>query len=77
VWYVSIAGVTDEFLEILGFSVVEQDDVLKTYRDYYGQVQYVSRKRPYLLVADANDRESIVARSTSDRVIAAPPKPTQ
>ena len=74
-WYVSIEGVADEFLEILGFVVIAEDEEFKTYRDYFGQLQAVRKAKPFLWVADANDVESIGVRSTVRRVIGAPPKP--
>jgi hypothetical protein len=73
-WYVNISDISDEYLEIIGYYVVWEDDEFKIYRDYYGCEQIVRKSKPLLAVHDANDRDAILRRSSVKDVISGPPK---
>lgn len=68
-YYVSIAGVPDEFLEFLGYVKVEETDEFKVYWRH-GDLMPVKKANPYLYVDDLND-----ARILKDRnMMAIPPE---
>lgn len=60
-YYVSIAGVPDEFLEFLGYIKVEEDEELKVYRRH-GDLMIVKKANPYLYVDDLNDARILKSR---------------
>jgi hypothetical protein len=60
-FYVSIAGVPDEFLEFLGYVRIEETDEFKVYLRH-GELVVVKKTNPYLYVDDLND-----ARILKDR----------
>ncbi len=53
-YYVSIAGVPDEFLEFLGYVLVSEDDEFKAYL-HKGETCIVKKSAPNLYVDDLND----------------------
>ena len=63
-YYVSIAGVPDEFLEFLGYVPVPEAETneLKAYRRK-GELMIVKRSDPFLLVDDLNDKRILKGRS--------------
>lgn len=61
-YYVSIAGVPDEFLEFLGYVKVEEDDEFKVYRRH-GDLMPVEKTNPYLYVDDLNDARILKSRN--------------
>jgi hypothetical protein len=63
-YYVSIAGVPDEFLQFLGYEPVPdaETDELKAYRRK-GEVMIVKKADPFLLVDDLNDRRILKGRN--------------
>ena len=60
-FFVSIAGVSDEFLEFLGYVKVAENDEFKVYLRH-GERMVVKTANPYLFVDDLND-----ARILKDR----------
>jgi hypothetical protein len=61
-YYVSIAGVPDEFLEFLGYVFVREDDDLKVYRRK-DELMFVKKANPFLFVDDLNDKRILKGRS--------------
>lgn len=63
-YYVSIAGVPDEFLEFLGYVPVPdaETDELKAYRRK-GELMLVKKSDPFLLVDDLNDKRILKGRN--------------
>ena len=63
-YYVSIAGVPDEFLEFLGYVPVAdaETDELKAYRRK-GELMIVKKSDPFLLVDDLNDKRILKGRN--------------
>lgn len=63
-YYVSIAGVPDEFLEFLGYVSVPgaETDELKAYRRH-GDVMVVKKANPFLYVDDLNDARILKSRN--------------
>ena len=63
-YYVSIAGVPDEFLEFLGYVVVPdiETDELKVYRRH-GELMIVKKANPFLYVDDLNDARILKSRN--------------
>jgi hypothetical protein len=61
-YYVSIAGVPDEFLEFLGYVKVEETDEFKVYRRH-GDLMVVKNDNPFLYVDDLNDARILKSRN--------------
>jgi hypothetical protein len=63
-YYVSIAGVPDEFLEFLGYVPMPEAETeeLKVYRRK-GELMIVKKGDPFLLVDDLNDKRILKGRS--------------
>jgi len=53
-YYVSIAGVPDQFLEFLGYILIEETDEFKVYL-HKGEPVVVEKASPNLYVDDLND----------------------
>lgn len=68
-YYVSIAGVTDEFLEFLGYICVEETDEFKVYLRH-GDLMPVQKANPFLYVDDLNDARILRGQN----MMAIPPK---
>jgi hypothetical protein len=63
-YYVSIAGVSDDFLEFLGYVAVPdaETDELKAYRRH-GELMIVKKANPFLYVDDLNDKRILKGRN--------------
>ena len=57
-YYVSIANVTDETLQFLGYVLVAEDDNTKL-SSHFGDELLVDKEDPFLLVDDVNDVQLI------------------
>lgn len=73
-FYVSIDGVSDEFLAFLGYTVVAESEEFKLYRHPDGDETIVDLSDPHLLVEDVNDAKYIMQESRNGTIIVAPPK---
>ena len=73
-YYVSIEGISDEFLKFMGYDFVAEDGLFKLYRDYYGEEHVVNKARPRLFVDDPNDAAILASRATQALLVHAPPK---
>lgn len=54
-YYVSIAGVTDETLAFLGYDLLYERNGIKVYRHYTGDEHLVDAAEPCLYTEDVND----------------------
>lgn len=61
-YYVSIAGVADEFLEFLGYMLVEENEEFKVYLRH-GELMPVKKANPFLYVDDLNDARILKGRN--------------
>jgi hypothetical protein len=53
-FYVDITGVSQDYLDFLGYFVVYEDEEFK-WLDHKGDVQIIDKARPRLFVDDMND----------------------
>lgn len=61
-YYVSIADVSDEFLEFLGYVLREETDEFKVY-SRHGELMVVQKTNPFLYVDDLNDARILKGRN--------------
>ena len=71
--YVSIDGISDEYLAFLGYDLVIEDEEFKMYKDKAGD-EHIVRKdaKPYLYMDDINDA-MIVAEHSKRKITIQPP----
>jgi hypothetical protein len=73
-FYVDITGVSQDYLDFLGYFVVAEDDEFKII-DHKGDVHFIDKKKPYLYIDDMNDANLLkgpfVARA---QILLPPPK---
>jgi len=62
---VEISNVSDKELEFVGYSLVEENEEFKVYRDKYSEDYVVRKAKPYLFVNELDEAQSLGA----DRVV--------